>query len=521
MKKILLLWVCCAGLLPPTTRAGSRPISSDLCPGNKFAFMESTHVAIVSDCGPEPATLWKVPIRGGPLTALSGAVVGMGVEEIATGTLSQSVAYVAHISGSAFRELFWVPEAGPPAIDVRGGAGASDVTWFAMDNPGSLIVFRDSTGALWTFSTATLHLEMLTQSLAPESTPVLTPDGQWIVFDELSNLSQSIHTLRSGDPRVGPWLDLDVTVRQDHPGWDLQVSQQGGLATFIRRVDPGPLDSKLYSVPLGGGEIVRLDEEHALAEVSESELSDSGAYVAYSGRGGTETGPRTLYVTPTAFSDPVQVAPFVPHERSFGQFRFAGSDARLLYIADEETDGVKELFSVGRDGTSHSKLNGPVDPQGIAWFVEDEVAGRVVFPVRLGGVLSIYSNLVSGGTPIRLHPELAPGEEARLGDLGLGPGFALLRTGTTDVQPGWNLFAASTSGTFFQQLSGPLVSGGGTFTPARVSPDSQHVVYVSTERTPGVYKLFVADFCLLCDDFEAGDTLWWHEAVGLLAEQSK
>jgi Tol biopolymer transport system component len=146
---------------------------------------------------------------------------------------------------------------------------------------------------------------------------------------------------------------------------------------------------------------------------------------------------------------------------------------RVVYVADQDTDGVVELYSAPIDGsTSPAKLNGPMVPGGdvgIYFPLEGELfappqisadGGWVVYRANedVVGRFDLYAAPIGGGPSTRLNPALSSVEVdyAITGD----SRHAVYRA-RSDPTRGPQLHAATLTGSFqVTQLNSALVEDG-------------------------------------------------------------
>ncbi|MGE0641644.1 MAG: TolB family protein [Thermoanaerobaculia bacterium] len=102
----------------------------------------------------------------------------------------------------------------------------------------------------------------------------------------------------------------------------------------------------------------------------------------------------------------VRLSPIpVPGGDVWGSFEFSPDGSRIVYIADQDTNNLVELYSVGAESGPVTKLNLPISPPGdaIYFFAISPDSSRVVYLVSgYGGRSDLFSVPIDGGESILL-----------------------------------------------------------------------------------------------------------------------
>ncbi len=172
---------------------------------------------------------------------------------------------------------------------------------------------------------------------------------------------------------------------------------------------------------------------------------------------------------------------------SNGAFAEAPNGSRIVYLADEDTDGVVELYAVDPDGQNAVKLSPAVSggaagaPSRACPYPITPDSQRVVFAARpvAPGPTNVYSVKLDGTELHKLHPDTA------------ASGFIDIGCDSIQITPdgthvifsanfgGGNAFYASTlDGATTTTISGQ-VNANESLGRVVISADSQHVVYGS------------------------------------------
>jgi len=183
-------------------------------------------------------------------------------------------------------------------------------------------------------------------------------------------------------------------------------------------------------------------------------------------------------------------------------FAIAPDAKRVVYVADERTDGRLELFSAPLDGSSGAlRLSGGMLVGG-GTFRIDATSSRVVYRARatLQAPFELFSAPLDGSQPpARLNDDLAGGEVQafRLSPNGRWVAYTADHA-DDDV---YQLFAVPIEGGAPpEKLNGPLVAGGsvvwnrydGLQSLFEFHPDSTRVYYVADQDVDEVRELYLS-----------------------------
>lgn len=228
-------------------------------------------------------------------------------------------------------------------------------------------------------------------------------------------------------------------------------------------------------------------------------------------------------------SDPLAVG------RDVSSFGISPDSSRVVYLADQDTDGVDELYSVSLAGGSSVKLNGPlVEGGNVSDFRISPDNTRVVYRADK----ELYSVPLAGGSQVKLNgPEdaenfqISPDSSRVVYDsrgvhgTGLAPCtlvprelYSVLLTGGSPVKLQWgttagfqispdsswvayrivvpwmglhstDLYSVSLAGGSPVRLSDPVDYDGYVWN-FQVSSDSSRVIYQADQNTRRVYELY-------------------------------
>lgn len=213
--------------------------------------------------------------------------------------------------------------------------------------------------------------------------------------------------------------------------------------------DVPAVKNDLYSVPITGGTPVKLNTLLPLgARIDNFQITPDSRYVVYIGPlDTTQVGELYRVSIDGPAHERIKLNGTLVSGGDVFEFDLSPDGSRVVYIADQDTDSVRELYSVPTAGPASAgeKINGPLVADGsVGTFEISPDSRRVVYwaDQQVNLLFEIYS------VPIE------------------GPGSAWVK------------------------LNGPLVTGGRVNAEFVISPDSSRVVYRAEQLTPNLDELF-------------------------------
>jgi Tol biopolymer transport system component len=260
---------------------------------------------------------------------------------------------------------------------------------------------------------------------------------------------------------------------------------------------------RLYVVPADGSSRPRpLDRFVPSGDVRDFRISPAGERVVYRADHDTD-GVLELYSVPVDGSKPPRRlnGPLVPGGNveglsvDFPAFELGGGE--VVYRADQDQDGVFELFGAPLDGSAAAvKLNGPLEPgRQIRLFQIARDGSRVAYTADFESLdeFELSSATMDGAVSIVISAELAPGGDV-LGFEISPDSRRIVYLADQDANDLFELFGVPLDGSEApRQISGSMVTGGDVQEPYfRITPDGQRVVYLADQDENDVFELFSA-----------------------------
>jgi Tol biopolymer transport system component len=294
-----------------------------------------------------------------------------------------------------------------------------------------------------------------------------------------------------------------------------RISPDG--STVIYRADQDADEVfELYSVPIGGGSVTKLNPPlPSDADVGDEnfEFSPDSSTVVFAVTEGT-LGRRALYSVPAQGGPAMRLTPpLVDGGRinflGFDPFRMISPDgSTVVYTADQDTDGQNELYSVPIEGGTVTRLNPPLlHGQVVDSLHEFSADGSTVVYQTFSTTEpnEVFSVPTVGGPVTRLNAEFPSTDQVLSFQLTHDGSFVVYTTVPRDaVAPNPNkasvspkgvssppngLFSVPIDGGPVQTLATGFAEGSG-LNDFSISPDNQSVVYTADQDTPGTVELY-------------------------------
>lgn len=255
------------------------------------------------------------------------------------------------------------------------------------------------------------------------------------------------------------------------------------LAPSLKPANAGLLNIKL-SNPL---------QPHT--QLSQIQISPDGQYALFVADITTENA-FELYSVPIDGSEAPTLLSggLLPAGANIEAYYITPDSSRVVYIADQDSADMMELYSVSITGGPITKLNPPITASdgevdsGTATFSPD--GSRVVFLAdwQINNAYELFSVPVAGGTPVRLNGDLPM--NGNLAGFEITPdGSSVVYVASQDSAGEFELYIVPLTGGDSVKLNDPLVAGG-TVWSLKLSPDGSHVVYTAAQDVANQWEIF-------------------------------
>ncbi len=251
---------------------------------------------------------------------------------------------------------------------------------------------------------------------------------------------------------------------------------------------------ELYSVPIGGPAtaVTKLNVPLPLGGRAYGNISPDSRRVIYTADH-QATGVFELFSVPIAgpATDVIKLNGALPPSGRVTSFEISPDNSRVLYLADQDQAGIQELYSVSQGGPTGSgvKLNGNLinggriggwqispDSRRIVYQADQQTVGaRELFSVPIGG---------PAAEGIKLNGTLAPGGYTEDFQINAGSTVVVYDARQNGIL---ELFSIPIGGPTGSEVK---INGGGNLDRFRLSPDGRWTIYMADQQTPGTLELF-------------------------------
>ena len=316
-------------------------------------------------------TIYSAPVEGGQSVELASKVDSLA--DVAISADGLSIIYISDADTSGGKELYSVPTLGGQITPLWDGG---NVSHFEFLNTSSEVVFTDSAGSSLHVASVDGSSAITVSDSAETNISFVTvaPNSSRITYVATNGSITSLYSINpDGSNKLTLKSVLSETFRQ------VAISPNSARAVYL--LEDNFNIAQLYSVSLAGGPTAQLN----------------GSLVA----GGS------------LVNHPIQISP----DSSF-----------VIYLADQQTNGVVELFQAAIGGGSVSKLNGPLTSGGNVGGAEHTVLispnSQYVYYLadqEVNDKFELYSVALSSGAVTKLNPALgSSGDVERLSNVASG-----------------------------------------------------------------------------------------------------
>ena len=281
-------------------------------------------------------------------------------------------------------------------------------------------------------------------------------------------------------------------------GSGFQIAPDGSRVVYRADQDTDEVQ-ELYSVPLDGSDTAaKLNDPLPDGGGAYSyAISPDSQYVVYVSNQ-DDAAVVELFVVPIDGSaDAVKLNGFLAPDGTVWDFKITPDSATVVYRAEQDTSGVLELYAVPiDDSVDPVKLNGPLTAGGSVGFGSTYYISpdsqRVVYMADqdTANVDELYSAPITGGSWVKLNPPLVPnGDIFWPLDVQISPDSSrVVYVADQETDEVYELFSVPIAGGVATKLNGPLA--GNYLLSFEISPDGSRVVYLAEQDSVTLYDLF-------------------------------
>ena len=299
------------------------------------------------------------------------------------------------------------------------------------------------------------------------------------------------------------------------PGTQPRQTADGRRVVYCQNAEQAN-QTELWSVPVVGGPPALVSSlPHDGSNPCNFELAAGGTTLVYRALVGAPPVFRLFAAPVDGSATPIELTPSLPTTASVTRFLVSPNGARVVYLADQETDEAFSLFSVPIAGGASVRLhpvaqqNGDVDASAIVIAPD---SSRVAFrgDLEADEVFELYSSPLAGGAPaVKLNGTLVAGGDVSIA-VRIAPNSSrAVYVADQQTNDRFELYSVPLAGGAAIKLNGALVANGNVFGSFRIDPLSTTVVYVADQVVDLRTELFAAPlaggaFVQLSDPLVAG-----------------
>ena len=398
------------------------PLSDRLIVGDVFGdafFISPDGATVVFQASPSASDvdLYSVPIGGGSSTKLNAPLTGSEFVNrfLISPDSSVAVYQTDHGSSSIIQRLFSVPISGGTAtmLSEPVGMGEDRVTEFSISSDSNHVVYRadreDSRGRdeLFSVPIGGGTVSQLDDPLAPGSgvddSFLISPDSSAVVFatEFLGSVPSELFSVPIEGGTITKLNDSLVPGGDVNPNF-LHISPDSNRVVY--RADQDTFDEhEVYSVPIGGGTVTKLNEPLVTdGDVFNSLISPDSSTVVYVADQDTDN-VLELYAAPIGGGTVTKLNDSSSTGVSSSGFSISPDGNTVIFEAGD-------LYSVPISGGAPIQINDPLLGGAIENAVITPDSSRVVYQLDEGGLVNLYTVPIGGGMVTRLNdPTGGPG----------------------------------------------------------------------------------------------------------------
>ncbi len=462
--------------------------------------------------------LYSVLLGGGPPVRLNPILPpGRAVASFQISPDSRQVVYRADQDSVNVVELYSVPIGGLAAsIKLNGTLGVNDdVLEFQISPDSSRVVYLADHDTIF-FNVVELYsvpiegpvtaVKKLNKTLVANGNVAgfrISPDSNWVVYgaDQDKDGATELYSVPIGGPdsdglKLNKGLVLNGSVKEG------LISPDSSRVVYLADQDTVGVQ-ELYSVPIRGLPSAGIKLNKTLVangNVAGFQISPDSKWVVY-GADQDKDGATEVYSVPIGGpdSDGLKLNKGLVLNGSVEEGLISPDSSRVVYLADQDTVGVQELYSVPIRGLPSAglRLNEALVPgRNVDVFKISPNGGRVVYIAdqETVSVHELYSVPVGGPADagIKLNKALPPNGDVSGFQISPDSSRVVYRADQDNVGVR-ELYSVSLAGPNASgvKINGTLVALGSVSLEFQISPDSGRVLYIADQDIDGVIELYM------------------------------
>jgi hypothetical protein len=431
------------------------------------------------------------------------------------------VVYQANQDTATVSELYSVPIGGPAAAGTKlNGAlvALGYVYTFQISPDSSRVVYRADQQTANVFelysvpiggpAAAGTKLNEALVALGNVNTFQISPDSSRVVYQANQDTATvgELYSVPIGGP-VAAGIKLNGTLVAGRNVFKFQISSDSGRVVYTADQQTANV-SELYNVPIGGPAAAGIKLNGTLVTggiVYDFNISQDSSRVVYLADQDTAT-VFELYSVPLLgpAAAGIKLNGTLVAGGTVDRFRISPGSSRVVYLANQDTATVFELYSVPLLGPAAAgiKLDGtPV----AGWIVFDfkisPDSSRVVYRANQGTatVAELYSVPIGGpaAAGTKLNGTLVNGDVGFNSEISSDSSRVVYLAAQDTANVG-ELYSVPLGGPAAAgiKLNGTLVTNG-SVSQFKITPDNGRVLYLADQQTFGVLELFMTTNYLL------------------------
>lgn len=182
------------------------------------------------------------------------------------------------------------------------------------------------------------------------------------------------------------------------------------------------------------------------------------------------------------------------------RFEWAPDASSIAYVADQDTDGVNELYLAAPDGSGDMKVSGAMVAGGeVSTFAWSPTGAYLAYLADqdTDGVRELYVTDAAGAA-VKVSGPMVAGGQVMFDYAWSADGSLIAYRADQDTDETIELYTSTPDALENDKVSGPMVAGGGlgdrfTFSTFVWAPNGGRIAYVADQQTDGVFELFVVE----------------------------